>query len=364
MHIALVIASLQPGGAERVLVGLGNAWVEKGHAVSLVTLSAPDAPCLYVLDPRIHLTPLNQLAADPAPFLVRLKGIFQRILSLRKALKAIKPDVVVSFVDVMNITTLLATWKLGIPVMVAERTHPAYYRLPSLYKALRRMVYPWANKVICQTASASSYFSWLPDPKKSIIPNGVQRARLFKEEKESSMPVQQLVSVGRLCPYKGFQDLIRAFSRLAPQNPQLKLVIYGEGSFRPALEKLIQKHRLEEQVFLPGVVEDIEAALYRADLFVFPSHYEGFPNALCEAMAVGLPVIASRCSGTVDIIREGVDGRLYPVGDVDQLAALLAELIQDPSQRVKLSQGALMISDRFNEKTILHLWDKILADVV
>ena len=155
-----------------------------------------------------------------------------------------------------------------------------------------------------------------------------------------------------------------AVSEIASQNERLKLIIYGEGAMRSALESLIQELKLTERVFLPGTVKDIEAALYQADLFVFPSHYEGFPNALCEAMAVGLPVIASNCSGTIDIIRDGVDGRLFPIGDVHQLTVLLKELIEDAAQRVTLSKGALSLPDRFSEASIFKLWDDVLAKAV
>src|SRR5690606_29753976 len=111
------------------------------------------------------------------------------------------------------------------------------------------------------------------------------------------------------CPHKGFGALITAFSEIVLQKPDITLTIYGEGAERQNLESLIRGLNLTASVFLPGTVRDVEGIMYQADLFVFPSHYEGFPNALCEAMAMGLPVIASNCSGNIDIIREGVDGR-------------------------------------------------------
>jgi glycosyltransferase involved in cell wall biosynthesis len=295
---------------------------------------------------------------------VRFKNIVRRIFKVRKALKAGNPDVIVSFVDVTNITTLLASRWLGIPVVVAERTHPAYHLLPGFYKGLRTVAYRWADKVICQTASAARYFSRLPDSRKAVIPNYVKRVAVPKQQADIAKPVRRVVSVGRLCQSKGFDTLIRAFADLVPQNKGLNLLIYGEGALRPALESLIRELGLAQHVFLPGTVRDIEGTLSQADLFVFPSHYEGFPNALCEAMAAGLPVIASACSGTVDILREGVDGRLFPVGDVNRLGALLTELIEDPAQRAALSKGALTLPDRFSEARVLKLWDDVLAEVV
>jgi len=364
MRLALIISSLQTGGAERVLSELANVWVSKGYEVSLITLAGSDNQSIYPLDPRIHLIHLNQMAGDSVPLLLRLKTIGKRILKLRKALKSIRADVIISFIDVMNVTTLLASRMLKIPVIVTERTHPSYHQLPKFYQFLRRLTYPWADKVISQTSSASDYFSRLPKRQKGIIPNAVKKPVVQKNETDILKPVHHIVSVGRLCPYKGFQILIQAFSEILPHNPNLNLTIYGDGVMRASLEMLIQELKLTEHVFLPGTIQDIETALYNSDLFVFPSFYEGFPNALCEAMAVGLPVIASNCSGSVEIVRDGIDGRLFGVGDVHQLTRLLQELIEDSSQRVKLSKGACGVVDRFSQASNLEKWDTVLAEVV
>ena len=361
MRLALTISSLSAGGAERVLTNLANAWAEKGHDVSLITLSEPQTPPFYALDPRIQLMQINQTAAENLPLLSRLRNIIRRIIALRRTLKALKPDIIISFVDIINMTTLLSSRGLKIPVIVSERTDPAYHNLPSLYQKLRRICYPWADKIISQTQSASDYFSEIPKEKKGIIPNSVPKPFLYKED--ASKPLRHIVSVGRLCPNKGFDTLIKAFSRLAPSDPALRLTIYGEGVARHALEALIQRLHLTDRVNLPGTTQNIPAILREADLFVFPSRYEGFPNALCEAMAVGLPIIASACSGTVDIVRDGIDGRLFPIDDEKALEKLLQELLHDPAQRVRLSQEARTVSDRFSETAILQLWEDLLQDL-
>ena len=364
MHIALIISSLSPGGAERVLSQLANAWISGGHKVSIITFASPNVVPFYHLDERIHLYQLNQLIMKKSSPLCRLKNILKRILKLRQALKRVTPDVVISFVDVTNITALLAGIRLPIPTIVCERTHPQYYRLPAIYNRLRLLTYSWAHTVICQTASASEYFSNISDRKKAIIPNYVKKPGYQKNEVDVLRPVQKIISVGRLCPNKGFATLIKAFSEVVQQKPDLTLTIYGEGAERQNLEALIRELDLTAKIFLPGIIKDVEAALYQADLFVFPSLYEGFPNVLCEAMAVGLPVIASNCSGNVDIVREGIDGRLFSVGDVGQLKRLMGELIEGAPQRVKLSKGAMCLPDRFSQETILQKWDAALREAV
>ena len=364
MHIVLIISSLTAGGAERVLSDLANAWVLQGHKISIITLSGASVPPFYPLNDRIRLHPLDALQKENCTFLQRLKNIAKRLLTLRKALRLVKPDVIISFVDIMNVTALFASLGLKIPIIVGERTHPQYYQLPRFYKKLRGIAYRWAGKVVSQTPSASDYFSKLPRDKRAVIPNSVKIPKHQKNELDILSPVQKIISVGRLCPNKGFGTLIAAFSEIAQQSPNLTLTIYGEGAERQNLEALIQNLNLATRVFLPGTVQDIEEVLCQSDLFVFPSHYEGFPNALCEAMAVGLPVIASNCSGNIDIIREGVDGRLFRVGDTLQLARLMRELVDDAPQRLKLSKGALSLPDRFSQGAVLQMWDEVLAEVM
>jgi len=289
---------------------------------------------------------------------LRLLNIFKRVFSLRKTLKSLNSDIVVSFVDMMNLTTLMATRGLKIPVIVSERTHPAYYKLPILYQKLRYLLYPKAARVVMQTDSAAIYFKELSNL--SVIPNAVQSPLHFKERVRKN--IQQIVSVGRLCPYKGFDSLIRAFSILAKEYAELRLTIYGEGFERSNLGSLIQLLNLKEKISLPGITKDIQKALLQADLFVFPSHYEGFPNALCEAMAVGLPVIASDCSGNVDIIRDGIDGRFFPVGDVEGLVRIMREFIENPDESKHLGQNAREVCARFHPKIIFNMWDEIILE--
>lgn len=357
MHLTLVISSLNPGGAERVLSGLANHWVSQGHQVSLVTFAASTDIPFYQLDPRINLIQLDQTKAESS-FLKRSWNILRRILCLRRTLKKLKPDLVVSFIDVINMTTLLAATGLKVPVIVSERTNPLAHHLPILYQKFRNILYPKASKIVVQTESAARYFKGMSNI--SVIPNAI--AEVVQGQEGTKREVRKLVSVGRLCPFKGFATLIQAFSHLLPKYPDLSLTIYGEGAERGNLERLIADLNLQEKVHLPGVTQNIQEALLAADMFVFPSLYEGFPNALCEAMAVGLPVIASNCSGNIDVVQDGVDGRLFPVGDVNALVALMEELIKNPEECQRLSLNAQKISERFHPTRILKLWDDLLAD--
>lgn len=360
MHIALVIYSLKfSGGAERVLSNLANYWISKNHTISLITLDSKDANPFYPIDNAINLIQINQTGSELS-IIKRGYNILKRIFSLRTVIKNIKPNLIISFVDVMNITSLIATINLKIPIIASERTDPNYYKLPIFYNMLRKIFYFKAYKVITQTESAAKYFKNLLKNIK-IIPNPVFKPLLLKS---NILKINTVVSVGRLCKFKGFDVLILAMAKLIKNYTNLKLIIYGEGYWRKNLENLINSLNLQNTVYLPGAVYDIQAELIKADLFVFPSLYEGFPNALCEAMAVGLPVIASNCSGNTDIVRDKIDGLLFSIGDVDRLYKTIEDLINNQEHCNYLAANAKQICERFNQNKIFALWDELLVNIV
>lgn len=354
MKITLVIPSLSAGGAERVLSNLANYWDSEGHRVTLITLAA-DKP-FYHLSEKVILNQLDQVSKNGESFLSRLFKIAKRLISLRKALQKSKPNVIVSFVDVMNITTLISCIGLKTPVIVSERIDPHFQDIPKFYKFLRKYLYPYAKKVVVQTKSAASYFKDLENVE--IIPNAVQQFNLVARDFTS--PIRNIVSVGRLCKQKDFPTLIKAFAEIHKLHPDVKLTIYGEGDERTNLEVLLKLLNLYNCVFLPGVVRDIEKALSNADLFIFPSLYEGFPNALCEALAAGLPVIASNCSGNVDVVQDGVNGLLFPVGDVEKLVFQMKELISYPVQCQRTSQNVMTLFDTYSQDNVYKLWNVVV----
>jgi len=358
MHLTLIISSLGSGGSERVLSDLSNHWSSQNHKISLITLSPPNSQPFYPLDPTINLIQLNQSSLEFS-FIKRFKNILKRVSCLRKTIKNLNPDIIISFVDVMNITTLLASFWLKIPVIVSERIDPNFHEIAKFYKWLRLKFYPFASKLIVQTNSAAEYFP--QDFKKfiTIIPNQVVKSEFQKNI--YSEKITNIIAVGRLVQQKDHETLINAFYKLSINYPDLTLTIYGEGAERKNLENLITSLNLQNNIYLPGAIKNIQEALIKADLFIFPSHYEGFPNALCEAMAVGLPVIASNCSGNVDIIRDGIDGRLFPIGDINALTKIALELLSDPKQCKELAENAKQVCERFHPDRIFALWDQVVV---
>lgn len=360
MRLALVISSLRPGGAEGVFARIANGLCRRGHDISLLTLDDGAEPPAYPLEPGIRHTPLGLAQASSGP-LSALANNFQRLRVLRSAILACGPEAVLTFMDTTNILTLLAVGR-SLPVVVSERVHPAHYDIGKSWRALRRLTYPRATAIAVQTADIPAALGAGLRPLCRVIPNPVEPpAEAALPPALERVPGPLALAMGRLAEQKGFDMLLAAFAAIAPMHPDWTLAILGEGPERPRLEALVAEIGLEARVLLPGRVNSPGGALRRGDLFVLSSRFEGFPNALCEAMASGLPAVAFDCpSGPGEIIRHGVDGLLVPPGDVAALSAALAELISDEARRKAMAGRAPDILERFGLEKVLDMWEDAL----
>lgn len=357
-RVALVISSLQPGGAERVVCQLAEHWVADGSDVTVVTVGRCDRDA-YRLTPAARRVTLDLLR----PSRNALEGLFngsRRVLALRRALVRLLPDAVVSFLESTNVLSLLATRGTGIPVFACVRTDPRYAPIGRAWGALRRLLYPRAAAIVVQTEAVAGWARGLCSHVE-VIPNFVQRGPRLASPGVGRGP-RRLVAMGRLVPAKGFDLLIEAFARVTSSHPDWSLVILGDGPERAHLEAMISELRLHHRVLMPGRVTDPAPYLTASHVFVLSSRYEGFPNALLEAMACGLPAVAFDCpSGPADIIAHGYNGLLVRAGDVVELAAALDCTMGSASERVRLGQNALEVAVRLAPEPILARWSALLA---
>lgn len=331
MRIAFVIPSLGPGGAERVATLLSNYWVGQGHEVTLVTFEMPGSEPFFALEEGVTV---RQLAASAASrgLTGRVGSNFARVSRLRSLLRELRPEIVVAFMTEANVVALWACQGLGVPVVISERNQPDRPGLGQVHQLARRPSYPLARAMVVQTEAIAAWAEARFRIPVHVIPNPVLLGPSGVRRKQGD--VHWLISLGRLAHQKGFDVLLRSFAGLASKHPDWRLVIYGEGPDRSALERLRAESGLEERISLPGLTKDSLGALRQASLFALPSRFEGYPNALLEALAVGLPIVATDCpGGTAEILGDGIHGMLVPPDDVSALTAALDAMMSAPDLR-------------------------------
>ncbi len=363
MRITLVISSLNGGGAERVMSILANYWAQSGQDVVLITHSAgQDAYAVSDHVRRVRLVlEWNSLHLGDA-----LRNNANRIRTLRRIIRESRPDIVISFVDTTNILTLSSCLGCRFPVIVSERTDPRQHRIGRIWTMLRRLLYPYAAAVVVQTPSVRQWaLTFLPSKAVHTIPNPILPSSVKRNfERVGEGGKRTVVAMGRLTIEKGHDLLIRAAALVLEKHPAWTLMILGDGLERQNLEKLAADLGVSHQICFQGHIKEPNALLYQADLFVLPSRFEGFPNALLEAMVCGLPVISADCpSGPREIIRDGVDGVLVPPEDVDALAAAMDRLMSDKDERNRLAHRAPEVLNRFGIEQVMGMWEDLLQQV-
>jgi glycosyltransferase involved in cell wall biosynthesis len=358
MRILFLVSSMHGGGAERVAATLANAWARRGDEVFLVCCYSGRGTCLQQLDSGVRLMWLADRLRGPA----WLRPV-SKLLALRRLARELRPDRVLSFLTNVNVTALLATRGLGLPVVVSERTDPAHsVNLEPALRLLRRWTYPWAHRVVVQTQRSVAHLRQVAPGAQRIVaipnplPDGLPEARAA----EPAGPRYRLVALGRFNPVKQFDRLIGVFAGLADRHPDWDLAIFGDGPQREACQRQAAGLGLSGRVHLPGFSRTPWDDLRAAHVFVLSSRVEGFPNALLESMALGLPCVALDCpSGPAELTQGGRVATLVPLDDDAALAAALeGQMRALPAEReARGRQAAASVRSRYGLDAILRAWD-------
>lgn len=364
MKIAFLISTLDAGGAQRVATILCNHWVV-AHEVTLLTFQAPDDPLQFPLDERVKYFALDLLDSSKS-VLGAISRNIARVTTIRRRLREIAPDIVVCFMTETNVVGTLAARWARVPVVISERIHPAHHPLLLVHRIARLVVYRMANALVVQTQNIADWYQRRTGLVPVRIANPVEFASVPVQPRERAVTTgREIVSIGRLDMQKGFDVLINAFYRVAADRPDWSLTIYGEGPLRTDLEIQVEMLGLHNRVRLPGITRDAREQLRGADLYVHAARYEGFPNAVAEALAEGLCVIATDCPGaSAELLQHGRYGILATSEDPESLAQAMARAMDDTALRGRFAGQARDALQGFDIDTIAASWLSLFENVV
>ncbi len=359
MKIMFIIATNTSGGSERVMATLANCFSQLGHETYYVNTDLDSG--FYPLLPAVRQVKLKADGGEgslPGRVWVHLR-IFKRLFRL---IRKTRPDAAVVFLFHSELPVILSCRALRVPVFTSVRNSANVY--PLSHRLFRRCAYPGIAGVVFQSRRVRESPDFRKLKNAAVIMNPLSGAG--GEPFESAAAVRdslKLISVGRLIGQKNHALLIRAFCKTVRKYPQAKLHIFGVGRLRDELTALAASLGLSDSVVFEGEVKDAIPKNRDAGLFVLSSDFEGFPNALVEAMACGIPVISSDFDSGVaaELIEDGVNGCLFRVGDEAELAEKIDYVLSDPARAAGMAQKALAVRGRLEYFRIGREWETFIA---
>ena len=393
-HIALYIGSLKKGGAERVMSNLAVYFFEQGYKVTLVTtyLASEEYEVEHAAWKAVPAGADGALLVsdtDEKPAWVdisggekdgiqrvfsgllkseqegRIKNFSKRKEKLRKIWREIKPDVVLSFIGKNNIMALSTATREDIKVVVSVRADPDMEYNTKGLKAGMLATFGKAAGIVVQTTGARDWFPAFIRRKCTILPNAINPAFIRKRyvgDREKS-----IVMVGRLDENKDQSLVMRCFAEVTKDEfKDYKLVIYGDGPDRSKLQRLATSLGIDKKCEFAGMVKHVAEHIEKASLFILASRQEGMPNALIEAMSLGLPCISTDCpsGGPRDLINNGENGILVPVSDENAMKEAMRKVLSDEAFAEKIGQAATKVQQQYNPEETNLKWEKYLDKIM
>ncbi len=344
-RIAFISSSLAGGGQERVTVNIANAFAcDSNYEVYVVTGTVEAGE--YYLNKKIKRF----------PFLT--SNVFKDCLKLRKFLNLHKIDTSIAMGLYSNFVSCMGNFGLKTKVIISERNAPAHDNISNKSKLFRFLFYRMADGYVFQTEEARAFYSKKIQKKGVIIENALKENIPFK----SNVCKKEIVAVGRLSSQKNYPCLIKAFALVLKEAPEYTLRIFGKGSDEKVLKALCTELGIVDKVKFEGFSDNVHEAIKDSDIYVLSSDFEGMPNALMEAMAMGFPCVSTNCpsGGPAKLINHGKNGILVPVNDSKKLAKAILSLINNRKLKSSISKNAVHIRDDYSDTVILKKWKELL----
>ncbi|WP_156896467.1 glycosyltransferase family 4 protein [Halobacillus kuroshimensis] len=347
MKVLFVTRSMWAGGAERVIAELVKHFTKMKIKCEILTID--DENILYDIPKEAKIYPIGEVTKN------KLLDKFLRYKKVRKLVKDSKPDVVLALPEDIGIYVIPSLLGINVPVIISERNNPWVMPWKKETRFLRKLFYPFANGFIFQTKDAANYFPDKIKEKSIILPNPLDLKQIPSINQEKR---KEIIGAGRLDKQKNFPLLIRAFAKFYKNNNDYVLTIYGDGALKNELEDLASSLLPQDSFQFPGRKADLLEHISGGSMFVLSSDYEGMPNVVIEAMAMGIPVISTDCptGGPAELIDDGVNGLLVPVGDLDSMTQAMSKIAKSKSLARNLGLNALKIRDRLDTNVVSEKW--------
>ncbi len=361
--IAFHLNTLCQGGAERVVSNLANQFAEQGYKVYVATEWYDENE--FQLDPRVNRVHVGLREVDENKN--RITKFFLRIKYLREFMDREKPDVLVAFAQRANYRALMASRKKDIPVVISIRTDPVGHYDAISDKIQIPWLFPKAAGCVFQTTGQKEWFAPYLQDNSTIILNPVNPKYIGVPKPE--VRDKAVVHHARLVDFKNQPMLCRAFLKVHEKHPDYVLKIYGPDSqdgTKEILDDIIAKNHAEDYILLLGGSDSLEKELPHGAVYAFSSDWEGLPNSLMEAMALGMPCVATDCpcGGPRTIMKDGENGLLVPIKDEDAMAAAINRLIEDRELAERLGDNAREIADICNGESVFRQWRDYLDEII
>lgn len=349
MKLTFVTSTLHAGGSERVMSLLANTFAQKGYEVEIVCINKHLV--FYPIDEKVKVW----FAEDE----VKSPSILKKVFWLRNHIKNDRPDVVIAFMLEVYCVTLASLIGVSVPVISSERIDPHFFgRAKGL---LRWLLLRRTTHLVVQTVRIKDFYSAKLQSRTTIIPNPVTD-KVFSLT--PTLKQKRIIAVGRLAYQKNYPMMFRAFAKVHHDFPDWQLVVYGNGPQKDEIRGVIERLGMEGHIILAGKSDHVVEEMNKSSLFVMSSDYEGMSNALLEAVCVGLPVISTDVSGARDLITEGVNGYIVPVGNERALTLALSSMLSSPEKMDEMGRQSKALAPRFREEQIVGQWEELIKKVV
>lgn len=347
-------ATLSHGGAERVLSILSDSFAS--HYDEVIYLTWLDIPDFYKINANVKRICVERECGS--------KNTIKKAIWFHNYVKREQPSAVLSLLAPWNVLICFALMGVQTKLIVAERNDPRCVWNSFIQRHVRNFAYSHADGILEQTQSNKDYFKGLLYDKTSVIYNPIIMDQDYIGIALRTSKKNRIVSVARLSKQKNPEMQLKAFSEFLKSHPDYTMTMYGDGNYRSEVEALIKELKLEGKVELPGAVKGVWDAIANARCFVMSSWFEGMPNALLEAMCLGLPCVSTKVSGAVDLINDGENGKLVDLDDSHAMASAMSAICDDSSYAEKLGANAVNLYEKLRLEVISKEWLDYIDSII